>query len=230
MNINKKYKNSVFVALFNDPALLRELYCVLGGVALPPDIPVTINTLENVLFMDFNNDISFEINGKLVVLVEHQSTVNPNMALRLLIYITRILEKKVKGRALYSKRKIAVPFPEFYVLYNGVDPFPDAATLRLSDLFEKPQCLGIPEKAYPLLELEVKVLNINEGKNRETVSRCQKLMEYSAFIARVRAFWEELGNLKDAIKASIKYCQKHDILKGFLETHGAQLCTAKLCG
>jgi hypothetical protein len=56
-----------------------------------------------VLFFDFNNDISFEIDGKLVVLIEHQSTINPNMALRLLFYITRVLEKKMKGRTLYSR-------------------------------------------------------------------------------------------------------------------------------
>ena len=73
MYVNNKFKNSVFTMLFNNPDLLRELYCALGGISLPPDVPVSINTLENVLFMDFNNDISFVIDGKLVVLVEHQS-------------------------------------------------------------------------------------------------------------------------------------------------------------
>jgi hypothetical protein len=51
MNVNKRFKDSVFTSLFNDPDLLRELYCALGGVSLSPDIPVSINTLENVLFM-----------------------------------------------------------------------------------------------------------------------------------------------------------------------------------
>ena len=50
-------------------------------------MPVTINTLENVLFMELINDISFEIGGKLVVLIEHQSSVNQNMPLWLLMYI-----------------------------------------------------------------------------------------------------------------------------------------------
>ncbi|MDR3019381.1 MAG: Rpn family recombination-promoting nuclease/putative transposase, partial [Treponema sp.] len=165
MQSNKKFKNSVFVSLFNDPDLLRELYCALEGVSLPQDVPVSINTLENVLYMDFNNDISFEIGGKLVVLIEHQSTINPNMALRLLIYITRVLEKRIKSRTLYSKKPVSIPYPEFYVLYNGKDPFPDNKTVRLSDLFEKPQELGLPKKALPMLELEVKVININEGRN-----------------------------------------------------------------
>ncbi len=110
MAINKKYKNSVFTTLFNDASILLELYCALGGVTLPPDTPIEINTLENVLYMDFNNDISFEVGGKLVILIEHQSTINPNMALRLLIYITRILEKKTKSSTLYSKKRLTIPF------------------------------------------------------------------------------------------------------------------------
>ena len=73
MHTNKKFKNGVFTTLFGDPDLLRELYCALEGVSLHKDVPVSINTLENVLFLDFNNDISFEIGGKLVVLIEHQS-------------------------------------------------------------------------------------------------------------------------------------------------------------
>ena len=80
MKLNKNLNDSVFTALFNDPDLLRELYCALGDVTLPPDAPVSINTLENVLYMDLYNDISFEIAGKLVVLIEDQSTINPNMA------------------------------------------------------------------------------------------------------------------------------------------------------
>jgi hypothetical protein len=222
MNINSKYKNSVFTTLFDDPALLRELYCALGGVSLPPDVPVTINTLENVLYMDFNNDISFEIGGKLVVLIEHQSTVNPNIALRLLVYITRILEKKARSRTLYSKKRLPIPWPEFFVLYNGTDPFPDSAAVRLSDLFEKPQELGLPEKA-PQLELYVQVININEGRNEAIVSRCKKLSEYSGFIAKVRHFNQELGNLEEAIKTAVQYCQKHGILEGYLEIHGSEV-------
>ena len=222
MKVNTKFKDSVFTMLFSEPDMLRELYCAIRGVSLPPDVPVSINTLENVLFMDFNNDISFEIGGKLVVLIEHQSTVNPNMALRLLVYVTRVLEKKIQGRALYSKKRLGIPRPEFYVLYNGQEPYPDEKVLLLSDLFEKPEGLGLPENA-PAMELEVRVLNINEGRNRGVAGRCRKLAEYSAFIAKVRSLWKETGNLEPAIQEAIKYCERHDILKGFLEIHGSEI-------
>ncbi|MDR2589259.1 MAG: Rpn family recombination-promoting nuclease/putative transposase, partial [Spirochaetales bacterium] len=125
MRANTKYKASVFSLLFSEPALLRQLYCALAGVELPPDIPVTINTLKNVLFMDRVNDISFEIGGKLVVLIEHQSSINPNMALRLLLYITRIYEKIVESKNIYTSCLLPLPRPEFFVLYNGTAPYPD---------------------------------------------------------------------------------------------------------
>jgi len=117
MKTNKKFKNSVFTKLFADPSLLRDLYCALKGVSLPPDVPVSINTLENVLYMDFYNDISFEIGGKLVVLIEHQSTINPNMALRLYIYHSHVLEKIIENKNMYSEKKLSIPWPEFYILY-----------------------------------------------------------------------------------------------------------------
>ena len=218
--INNKFKNSVFTTLFADPDVLRELYCALEDITLPPDTAVSINTLEDVLFMDLYNDISFEIDGKLVVLIEHQSTINPNMALRLLMYIGRVYEKIVEGRNIYSSKLLPVPRPEFFVLYNGTDPFPDEKTIHLSDTFE-----GLPsfEKPIPSLELEVRVININEGRNSQIAQRCRKLAEYSAFIAKVREFEKELGDRTDAFKKAVKYCQKHDILKEFMELHATEV-------
>jgi len=223
MKTNKNFKDGLFTSLFSDPDLLRELYCALEGVTLPPDVPVSINTLENVLFLDFYNDISFEIGGKLIVLIEQQSTINPNIALRLLFYITRILEKRIHSRTLYSKKSVSIPWPEFYVLYNGKETFPDNAVFKLSDLFKTPEDLGLLKKNYPLLELEVKVLNINEGRNAEIVNRCKKLSEYSFFIAKIHAFWEELGSLEEAVKTAIKYCFRHGIMKDYLEIHGSEV-------
>jgi hypothetical protein len=223
MIINNKFKNSVFSMLFSDPDLLRELYCALEGVCLPPDVPVTINTLENALFMGQINDVSFEIGGKLVVLVEHQSTVNENMALRLLMYAGRVYEKIIEGRNIYSTKRLSIPRPEFFVLYNGTDPYPDEDVLCLSEAFESLRELGLAEKDPPSLELVVKVVNINEGRNGVIAKRCKKLAEYSAFVAKARAFVKELGSREEAVKEAVKYCQKHGILKEFLKLHAAEV-------
>jgi len=75
--------------------------------------------------------------------------VNPNMALRLLLYIARVYEKTVKDKNLYSSKLLSIPRPEFFVLYNGTAPYPDEQVMKLSDAFEKPDIPGLAEK--PLL-------------------------------------------------------------------------------
>jgi len=223
MGMNTKYKDSVFSFLFSDTNLLRELYCALEDVTLPDDIPITINTLQDVLFLERINDISFEIGGKLVVLIEHQSTINPNMALRLLMYIARVYEKIIGDKNVYSSRLISIPRPEFFVLYNGEAAFPDEKILKLSDAFENIGSLGLPDKDIAALELVVKVVNINQGKNEALVNKCKTLAGYSVFIAKVREFEKECEDRTEAMKLAIKYCRKNDILKDFLEKNGTEV-------
>jgi predicted transposase/invertase (TIGR01784 family) len=219
MGANTRFKDSVFSLLFSDSDLLRELYCALEGVSLSADIPVTINTLSDALFMDMVNDISFEIGGKLVILIEHQSTINPNMALRLLMYIGRVYEKLVGGKKIYTSLPIPFPRPEFFVLYNGLSPYPDEKVLKLSEAFESTASLGIPEKGNPSLELIVKVININQGRNEGIVRKCKTLGGYSAFVGKVREYIKEGNSKEEAVKKAVVYCRAHDILKEFLEAN-----------
>ena len=131
MGVNSKYKDSVFSFLFSDKDALRELYGALEGITLTPDVPIELNTLSDVLYMGQINDISFTVDNRLVIVIEHQSTINPNMPLRLLLYIARIYEKTVERRNLYKSALEKIPAPEFIVLYNGTKPYPDQ-TCQLS--------------------------------------------------------------------------------------------------
>jgi len=223
MGANVKFKNSLFSFLFSDPDILRELYCALEGVTLPEDIPVAINTLQEVLFIERINDISFEIGGKLVVLIEHQSTINPNMALRLLMYIARVYEKIIGDRNIYTSKAISIPAPEFFVLYNGVAAYPDEEVLKLSDAFESTAALGLLGKSEPALELVVKVININEGRNEGIAKRCKTLAGYRAFIGKVREFEKETEDREAAMRKAVHYCRDHEILKEFLEENGTEV-------
>jgi len=223
MKTKRNFKDSVFSTLFNNPELLRELYCAIEGVSLPSNIPVSINTLKNVLVMDLYNDISFEIGGKLIILIEHQSTINPNMALRLLMYISEVFKRLLKGSSIYSTKRVSIPWPEFYVLYNGTDQYPDEVILRLSDLYAKPEDLNLLEKTLPLLDLEVKVININEGRNLNIVNQCKELSEYCIFIAKAREYWNKYNDLKKGIIEAVKYCNKNGILNVYFEKYGSEV-------
>jgi predicted transposase YdaD len=223
MAVNTKYKDSVFSFLFSSPEILRELYCALENVTLPPDIPVIINTLQDVLYMDRINDVSFEIGGKLIVLIEHQSTINLNMCFRLLMYITRIYEKTAGAKNIYAEKKVMLPRPEFFILYNGTADYPDEVILKLSDAFEKTDTLGIPNNDTPALELMARVININHGRNREIVRECESLSEYAAFIDKIREYIKDGYSKEEAMRMAIKYCLEHDILREFLEKYGTEV-------
>jgi hypothetical protein len=234
MPANREYKNSVFSFLFSDPDTLRELYGALEGITLPPNLPITINTLEGVLFKDRMNDVSFTVGDTLVVLIEHQSSINPNMALRLLIYIARVYETLIAGKTIYSTKKIPIPRPVFIVLYNGTAPQPDETISKLSDAFKDAAFLKSVPDAPPDLELIVKIYNINPGHNEAIIRRCEKLEGYSTFIAKVREFEEEISGgrkpaklsndeLAESIKRAVKWCVAHNKLKQFLELHGAEV-------
>jgi hypothetical protein len=176
----------------------------LEGIVLPANLPITINTLEDALFMERVNDLSFAFADVLVVVFEHQSTVNPNMPLRCLIYLARLYEKIIDNRDVYKRKLLTIPRPECFVLYNGAADYPDETRLKLSDSFADLRELGY--MGDPDLELAVRVININKGHNDGMVGRSKTLEGYSEFIGKAREYERELGSLEAGIKAAVKYC------------------------
>ena len=219
---NEKHKSSVFSLLFSKPEILRELYSAIEGVSLPPDIPIDINTLSNVLYMGRLNDVSFTIDNRLVVLIEHQSTINENMPIRLLIYLARLYEKIINPLKFYQTKLEKIQKPEFIVLYNGNEPFPDQKELKLSNAFKEAGDLMELKPGYISLELTVQVYNINYGHNPQMLERCEALGGYSLFIDKIREFRKN-HTLDDSMEAAIKYCIHNNILRNFLEIHGSEV-------
>jgi hypothetical protein len=223
MTANRAYKDSVFTWLFSEPDTLRELYGALKGVTLPPEIPITINTLEGVLFKDRMNDISFIIGSQVVVLFEHQSTVNENMPLRMLLYIAKLYEKLTGEKDIYREKRLKLPQPEFIVLYNGTAPQPEEKTLRLTEAFRDLGELGLTTGGIAPLELAVQVYNINEGHNGPIIRRCKTLEGYSIFIGMVREYEAGGKSREEAIRLGVKGCIERNVLKEFLRDHAKEV-------
>ena len=118
INANRTYKDSVFTRLFGEKDKLAELYNAISGTNYAPD-DITMITLENVLFVGLINDISFVLDGRLIVMIEHQSTINPNMPLRFLLYAARTYLELVERETIYSSSLVELLPPVFIVLYNG---------------------------------------------------------------------------------------------------------------
>jgi hypothetical protein len=110
---------------------------------------------------------------------------------------------------------IKIPAPEFIVLYNGREEFPDFKELRLSDAY-KSKC------GESNLELVAKVYNINKGRNANIVGRSPVLNGYAELIAEVNRNRETMEPA-EAIEAAIKSCVERDILVYFLEKHGSEV-------
>lgn len=216
MNSNIKYKDSVFSLYMSEPARLIEVYNAIQDTQYPPDTPVEINTLEDVLYKARINDISFTLDGKFVILVEHQSTINENMPVRMLLYLGRLYEKLLDEKNIYRRKRIPLEAPEFLVLYNGKENFPEQQILRLSDAF-----LAKPHQNS--IELTVKVLNTNYGHNQPILNKSKALKDYSIFISKVQAYRSAGHELSEAIRLAVLFCQEHDVMQPFLLNHASEV-------
>ena len=157
-----------------------------------------------------NLDIAMLIDGKIVILIEHQSTINQNMPFRFLEYIARIYEKITTKDEKFGRKLVKLPVPEFYVFYNGKDDYPTESVMKLSDAFMQ---LDDYCELKNQLEISVKVININVDKENPILKRCEALKEYSEFIEQVRF------NIENAVPEPFTTAIKEAIKKGFLSDY-----------
>jgi len=212
---NRNHKDSVFTRLFSEKSNLLELYSAISGKSYPESTKIEIVTLSDVLYMDQINDIAFVMEDRLIVLIEHQSSINNNMPLRMLQYLSAEYDMIVDRKSLYKQKKIMIPAPEFIVLYNGDKKFPDYKELKLSDSYNfKTQDL--------YLELVVRVYNINKGRNADMAVKSPVLSGYEEFIAEIKANLKSM-DLREAIKLAVKTCISKNILVSFLERHSSEV-------
>ena len=159
--------------------------------------------------------VSFLLDERMT-LYEHQSTWNPNMPLRDLLYIARLMEKSVNKRSLYQSELIKIPTPHFVVFYNGKEKKPEDTTIKLSDAF-------LQKEKEPELELKVRYLNINRGCNPELMERCRTLREYSEFVARIRKYAVGETAIGEAVDRAVTECIGEGILADFLSGQRAEV-------
>ena len=204
-NTKRTYKDSLFRDIFNHANRLPDIYeALIGGKVTPEDI--VLATINETLFTGIHNDVSFIVRNQYVLLTEHQSTINKNMPLRLLMYLAEIYRRYVDQDAIYKKNLIPLPAPKFYVFYNGEMEMPDRWELRLSDAFDG-------RKGD--MDLIVEVLNINDAPHRPLLDKCHALKSYSVFVAKVREHVKNGSTLEAAVGEAVRYCIDHDYLKEY---------------
>lgn len=211
--VNRIYKDRLYKMIFNDKSELLKLYNAINGTHYDDPAMLTITTLDNAIYMTMENDLSFIIDMRLA-LYEQQSTVNPNLPLRFLMYITDIYSAYTKDMNIYGSKKVQIPLPSFVIFYNGVKSQPDRTEFLLSELFH-------PTTDQPALELKAVMLNINKGHNQELMNACHTLHDYSEYVARIRTYSAEMP-LTDAVEKAITECIHENILRDFLLKNRAE--------
>ena len=149
-----------------------------------------------------NNDLSFMVGNRLIILVEHQSKWSKNIVIRVFWYIADTWHKYVIQRKLdvYGTEKVILPKPELYVIYTGDEKNkPDRLTLK-NDIFDG-EDVGI--------DLEVKVLT--DGQEGDIIN------QYVTFCKVLTEKIKEHGRTETAVRNTIEICCDRDILKDYLE-------------
>lgn len=211
---NRKYKDTVFRMLFSDKENLLSLYNAINRSVYENPEDLEIVTLENAIYMGMKNDLAFIIDTNLF-LYEHQSTYNPNMPLRDLLYISAEYQKIVDHKSLYSSVLQKIPAPYFIVFYNGTEKEEDRWENSLSEAYEN-------LTGEPKLELKVITLNINEGYNKELMEQCQILREYAQYVGKVRKY-RKVMELDVAVEHAVDECIREGTLKDFLQKNRVEV-------
>ncbi len=191
----------------NNEEYFISLYNALSNSNLDIKKDKIVRTrLENTVYKGLYNDVSMEINGRLIVLVEQQSTINNNMPLRFLEYLTELYKKYSTGDDKYKKALIPIPTPEFYVIYNGQEDCPAYYELKLSDAF-------MIKTDFPQLDLAVRVYNIN--KNDDILKSSESLKAYAVFVQKAEQARRD--GAKDFIKAALDQCKDLPFFKPYID-------------
>ena len=218
-DVERNYKDTVFVTVFKEKKCLIELYNAIFDTNYDENTPLDIVTIKDVLFRTLKNDVAFTLGERFVVLIEHQSTLNGNLPLRDLLYVSTLFKRMIDSKLLYRERTLMLPRPEFIVLYNGTTDIPEYQELRLSDAY-----LGeLQEGEEDALQLVVKVYNINSKKNAEILKKCETLKQYSRFVDIMRSYQKTDQLTNEKMVEIMERCQRDGILTDFFREYGTEL-------
>lgn len=214
---NRKYKDALFRYLFRDKRDLLELYNALNGSTYKDPEALEVVTMEDVIFMKMKNDLSFII-GNSLNLYEHQSTWNPNMPLRGMLYFAQQFEGVLNARGgdVYGTARVQLPTPVYIVFCNNTTMRTASQKLYLSDSFSAGRGSGC-------LECTCEVLNINRGYNQALMEKCHRLWEYSEFSSEIEENIKDGMNRQEAIYTAIDTCIEKGILRDVLIRQKAEV-------
>ena len=155
------------------------------------------------------NDVSFLTrNNRLIILVEHQTILTPNLALKIFLYYTELIKQwldKYEINIHKVRKKIMPPKPEMYIVYNGVDEITE--TFSSFEMEYRGVSLNIK---VPIIDIRYDSL---ENKDVE-----DPVTGYAYFHHRREEFTAQGYSFDDAFTKARQECIDEGYLKGFIES------------
>ena len=219
VQINRKSPDRLFRLRFGseeDKEDRLSLYNALNGTSYNNVGDITITTIEDAIYIKMKNDVSLLLDGNMP-LWEQQSSLNPNMPVRGLMYFGNLYDSYIKVNELniYGKKLQKIPTPQYIVFYNGEEDCRPVEKLKLSDAFIN--------KSEGGFEWTATVYNLNRGKNEELLKKCKPLSEYMELVNRIRDNRKKGMDVKEAVDAAVNSCIADGIMKAFLRKHKAEV-------
>ena len=199
----KTTKDSVFRDLFENPTYLLQLYQALH----PEDTEVAEEqisrvTIQNVLLDQMYNDLGFVVKGRLLLLVEAQSSWSRNIVIRALLYLANTWKEYIQDKKLniYGNRKIVLPKPELYVIYTG-------------ERSERPEWISLSEEFFLDQEcfVDIRVKMLYDGKKGDIIN------QYVTFTKIYNEQVKKYGRTRKAVLETIHICKDSNVLKEYLK-------------
>ena len=211
-SFNRQYQDRLFKAIFEREEhkdWLLSLYNALNGSSYTDPSAIEINTIEGIIYVTMKNDISFLIDSQLN-LYKQQSSYNPNMPLRGLMYFSQLYQKYIskQRKDIYSSALLKIPTPQFIVIYTGSTELDDVKELKLSDSFEVPDTSG-------RFEWTATVVNISKGHSRKLLEQCPPLRDYAVYVSRIKGNVAAGMTKEDAVNEAMEYSIEHNLLNGY---------------
>lgn len=215
--VNRSSKDSVFVDLFKDRKYVTQLYRDLhpeDTEIVPEDI--TVHTLSCIMVHGLYNDLGFFVRDKsdntgqrdkFVVLVEAQSRWNPNISLRIFIYLAETYKRYIydKHESMHKYKHVNLPRPELYVVYSGNQDVPDEVSFA-EEFFN----------GNSNVDVRVKVLRtVNETIYGQYIGFCRVFDEQ-------RKLYKNADDKIKCVKETIRICKERGYLAEYLSKHESE--------
>lgn len=223
----RTYKDELFRMIFGrenarSARWRLDLYNALSGKhhSNPSDLKIT--TLENAIYIEMKNDVSFLVDSQMT-LIEHQSSYNPNMPLRGLIYFAKLYQIYVSNQDedLYGKTLIKLPAPKYVVFYNGDKQLEETSYLKLSDAFTNFEEPG-------LFEWTSTVKNINADYNLSLQNHCKALNDYVKYVDRIKTNLKNNLRTNEAVEEALNWAIGENLLEGFFREQRAEVLAVSI--